>query len=54
MIWFVEFPTYQYKEDVKSLAKANDLEIVDMKFKESINPELVVATKDAPKLTKAK
>jgi hypothetical protein len=35
--WFVEFPLYQYVEDVKALAKANSLIIVDAKFiKDSI------------------
>lgn len=53
-IWFVEFPTHQYKEDVNSLAYENRLEIIDIRFKDSIDPKLVVSDKDAPKLTKAK
>ena len=52
--WFVEFPTHQYKEDVKELAYDNRLEIVDARFKSSIDPKLAVSDKDAPKLTKAK
>ena len=52
--WFIEFPTHQYKEDVKELAHANHLEILDARFKGSIDPKLAVSDKDAPKLTKAK
>lgn len=52
--WFIEFPTHQYKEDVKELAHSNHLEILDARFKGTIDPELVVSDKDAPKLTKAK
>ena len=52
--WFVEHPTHQYNEDVKKLAHINMLEIVDAKFKDSIDPDFVVADKDAPKLTKIK
>ncbi len=32
-IWYVDFPTYQYKEDVKSIAKAKGLRVIDSKFK---------------------
>jgi|TARA_R110001583_G_scaffold109400_1_gene258110 hypothetical protein len=53
-IWLVEFPTHQYKEDVNGLAYENRLEIIDIRFKDSIDPKLVVSDKDAPKLTKAK
>ena len=52
--WFVEFPTSQYKEDVKDLAYKNRLEIVDAKFKASIDPKFAVNDKDAPKLTKSR
>tara|TARA_R110000850_G_scaffold69979_1_gene155151 strand:+ start:936 stop:1109 length:174 start_codon:yes stop_codon:yes gene_type:complete len=52
--WFVEHPTHQYKEDVIELAHLNHLEIVDIKFKGSMNPDLAVSDKDAPKLTKVK
>lgn len=31
--WFIEFPTYQYEEDVVKLAFKNRLTIVDAKFK---------------------
>ena len=31
-IWYVEFPTYRYKEDVKELAQRNNLKIVDATF----------------------
>jgi hypothetical protein len=52
--WFIEFPTYQYKENVMELAHVNHLEIVDIKFKSSMNPDLAVSEKDALKLTKIK
>ena len=52
--WFVEHPTNQYKEDVAELAYINHLEVVDARFKSSINPDLAVSDKDAPKLTKVK
>ena len=54
LYWFVEFPTHQYNEDVKDLAYDNRLEIIDARFKSSIDPKLAVSDKDAPKLTKAK
>ena len=31
--WFIEFPTYQYNEDVVELALDNRLKIVDAQFK---------------------
>lgn len=31
-VWFVEFPTYKYVEDVKELAKKAGLRIIDAKF----------------------
>ena len=31
-IWYVEFPTYKYKEDVKELAQRNNLKIIDATF----------------------
>lgn len=31
-IWYVEFPTFQYNEDVKALAKERGLIIIDAKF----------------------
>jgi hypothetical protein len=30
--WFVGFPTYQYNENVKELARKHGLKIVDAKF----------------------
>jgi len=53
-IWLVEFPAYQYKESVTDLAHKEGLEVVDVKFKDSFNPELIVSSKEAPKLTKVK
>ena len=31
-IWYVEFPTFQYNEDVKDLARKNNLKIIDAIF----------------------
>lgn len=31
-IWYVEFPTYQYNEDVQALAKEQGLSIIDARF----------------------
>lgn len=53
-VWLVEHPTYQFKEDVKKLARKNDLIIVDAKFKDQYKPEQLVSDKDAPKLTPIK
>ena len=58
-IWYVEFPTYQYNEDVKELAKKNGLKIIDTQFDagdgEKDVPKLTkVGEKDVPKLTKTK
>ena len=47
-IWYVEFPTFQYKEDVKELARKNDLKVVDARFQGKDNQ-----CDDAPSLTKA-
>lgn len=46
-IWYVEFPTYKYKEDVKELARKAGLKIVDAKF-QGKNKQC----ENAPKLTK--
>lgn len=48
-VWLVEFPVSKYNEDVKALARKNDLVIYDIKFKDSINSELV--EDNPPKLT---
>lgn len=47
--WLVEFPTYQYKEDVVELAAKNQLVIIDAKHEKLIDPKEVA--KDTPKLT---
>lgn len=49
-IWLVEHPANQYKEDVKKLARKNDLKIIDAKFAGSIDQEMIA--KKPPKLTK--
>ena len=43
--WYVEFPTFQYNEDVKALAKERGLTIIDAKFDEGDG------VKDPPELT---
>ncbi len=45
-IWYVKFPTYMYVENVKEVAKANGLKIIDAKFQED-NKQC----ENAPKLT---
>ena len=49
-IWLVEHPLFQYKEDVKQLARKNDLKIVDLAFKGSIAPEFLA--EKTPKINK--
>lgn len=48
-VWLVEFPVSKYNEDVKALARKNDLVIYDVKYKGSINPDMV--EDNPPKLT---
>lgn len=48
--WLVEFPTFQYNEDVKALARKNNLIVYDAKFAEQIPDDCV--EKKPPKLTK--
>ena len=45
-IWYVEFPTYRYNEDAKSLARKAGVKIVDAVFKGD-NKQVA----NAPKLT---
>ena len=52
MIWLVDFPTYQYNENVIELAEKNKLQIIDSKFASSIPVDDVAKGKDLPKLTK--
>lgn len=49
-IWLVEHPLFQYKEDVKALARKSDLRIVDAAFARDIDKKLV--EDKPPKLTK--
>ena len=51
-VWFVKHPLSQYEEDVKALARKNDLVIYDAKFEGTFNKD-VVETKP-PKLTPIK
>lgn len=46
MNWYVEFPTYKYKEDVKALAEKHGLKIIDAKFQGK-----EAQAKNAPELT---
>lgn len=48
-VWYIEFPTFQYNEDVKALASKAGLKIVDAQF---YNEDL--AADKTPKLTKKK
>jgi hypothetical protein len=45
-IWYVDFPTYRYNEDVRALARERGLKIIDSKFQGS-NKQCA----NAPKLT---
>ena len=45
-VWYVEFPTFQYNEDVKDLARKNNLKIIDSRFQDD-NKQC----EKAPKLT---
>lgn len=48
-IWLVKFPTYQYNEDVQSLAMMNGLKIIDDRNKDRIGDKFI--EKNPPKLT---
>ncbi len=50
-VWLVDFPTHQYKEDIKELAAKNNLQIIDSKFKGDVSGEV---EDKPPKLTKLK
>jgi len=47
-LWFVEFPTYRYTQDVKVLARKAGLKIVDARFKDEMD---MTQAPTAPKLT---
>ena len=49
-IWLVEFPTYQYNENIKALAAKHGLKIIDAKHKHLIGEDFVES--NPPKLTK--
>lgn len=48
-VWLLDFPVSRYNEDVKALARQNDLVIYDAKFRDSIDPAQV--EQNPPKLT---
>ena len=50
VIWLVGFPTSQYNEDVKAVASAAGLRIVDAKFKANFSESDLA--KNTPSLTK--
>lgn len=52
-VWFVKHPLSLYKEDVKALARKNDLKIVSAKF-EPKNPNKDIVELNPPKLTLVK
>jgi aspartyl-tRNA synthetase len=59
MTWYVNFPLFQYEEDVKDLAKKHNLKIIDAKFQgnnlQAKNaPELTIKGQEKPKRTRAK
>ncbi len=45
-VWYVDFPSYRYNEDIKAIAKERGLKIVNARFKGS-NKQCA----NAPKLT---
>lgn len=56
-IWYVEFPTFQYNEDVKALAKERGLTIIDAKFDKGDgikDPPALTLKGDEAKLKKTK
>lgn len=53
-VWFVDFPTFQYKEDVKALAASKQLRVINSRFRDKFSDDEVVDAKSAPKLTKIK
>ena len=48
-VWYIEFPTFKYNEDVKALAAKAGLKIVDAQFYDED-----LAAEKTPKLTKKK
>ena len=44
-IWFISFPTHQYVEDVRELAREHNLKIIDARFDDGTGAE------DTPELT---
>lgn len=51
-VWLVPHPTDQFEEDVKRLARMNELTIIDAKFEKQVDPKMVESK--PPKLTKVK
>ena len=49
-VWLVDFPTSQYNEDVKAVASAADLRIIDAKFKDDYSESDLA--NNPPSLTK--
>lgn len=47
-VWLVKHPIAQYDQDVIKLAKENNLEIIDSKFANCVDPDMVVS---GPELT---
>lgn len=50
-LWFLEFPTYRYKEDVKKLAAKNYARIIDAKFRDQYSENTLKAMEINPNVT---
>lgn len=50
-IWLVDFPTHQYKEDVKALARQKGVKIIDKRFAKDIDEKFILTEAECPKLT---
>ena len=48
--WLIDMPLSQYSDDVKKLARDNNLAIIDSRFKDTVNPNRVAQA--VPSLTK--
>jgi hypothetical protein len=48
--WLIDMPLSQYSDDVKKLARDNNLAIIDSRFKDTVNPNRLAQA--VPSLTK--
>lgn len=49
--WLVDFPTFRYVEDVKALARAAGLRVIDAAYANDLDRKVAVSADKAPKLT---